>query len=148
MTHFTHRARSTGFFTPVMALLLALISAPVARSQIVDTGRITGDVQDVSGAVIPSVPVILRNTATNVESRTVTDSAGLFVSPPLGPGDYDVEVTVSGFNTERQHVTLEVAQRAALTVVLTPGSTSSTVDVEASAALLETESTTLSNAPH
>lgn len=131
-----------------MALLLALISAPVARSQIVDTGRITGDVQDVSGAVIPSVPVILRNTATNVESRTVTDSAGLFVSPPLGPGDYDVEVTVSGFNTERQHVTLEVAQRAALTVVLTPGSTSSTVDVEASAALLETESTTLSNGPH
>jgi len=126
-------------------LLVALAVTPLARNQNVDTGLITGEVHDISGGLITAVPVILKNTATGLESQTATDSHGLFVSPPLPPGAYDVEVKLGGFNTERQRLTLEVAQRAVLTIVLSPGNTSNTVDVEASAALLETESTTLSN---
>ena len=126
-------------------LLLALTLAPCARSQNVDAGRITGEVQDISGAVVQSASVTIKNTAIGLTSQTVTDAHGLFVSPPLAPGDYDVEVQLSGFNTAREHLTLEVAQRAALTISLSPGSTSNTVDVEASSAQLEAESSTLSN---
>ncbi len=126
-------------------LTLALLLASAAWAQNVDTGRITGEVQDSSGAVIDAAQVFLKNTGTGLTSQTTTDSHGLFVSPPLTPGDYEVEVQLPGFNTERQRLTLEVAQRAALSVVLSPGSTSNTVDVEANSALLESESTTLSN---
>jgi hypothetical protein len=89
--------------------------------------------------------VNLKNTATGLTSQTKTDSHGLFVSPPLAPGDYEVEVQLTGFNTERERLTLEVAQRAAISFVLSPGSTSNTVDVVATAAQLETESSSLSN---
>ena len=73
-------------------LLVALAVAPLARNQNVDTGLITGEVHDISGGLITAVPVILKNTATGLESQTATDSHGLFVSPPLPPGAYDVEV--------------------------------------------------------
>jgi hypothetical protein len=126
-------------------LVLACLLAATAWGQNVDTGRITGEVHDISGAVVHAAQVSLKNTGTGQTSQTVTDTNGLFVSPPLAPGEYEVEVQVPGFNTERQHLTLEVAQRAALTIALSPGSTSNTVDVEASGAILEAESTTLSN---
>ena len=130
---------------PIVLLFAALLAVPVAESQNVDTGLITGEVHDVSGGVINGVSVNLKNAATGLSSQTVTDSHGLFVSPPLAPGDYEVEVQLTGFNTERERLTLEVAQRASISFVLSPGSTSNTVDVVATAAQLETESSSLSN---
>lgn len=129
----------------IVLLFAALMIVSMARGQNVDTGLITGEVHDVSGGVVNGVSVNLKNTATGLTSQTKTDSHGLFVSPPLAPGDYEVEVQFTGFNTERERLTLEVAQRAAINFVLSPGSTSNTVDVIATAAQLETESSSLSN---
>lgn len=125
--------------------LFLIVFSSVLYGQNVDTGLISGEVKDSSGGVIAQVPVTLRNAATGLTSQTVTDAHGLFVSPPLAPGAYDVEVTLTGFKSAKEHLTLEVGQRAALEISMSPGDTSQTVDVEATAALLETESTTLSN---
>jgi hypothetical protein len=130
---------------PAILTLVLLAITPPAFSQIVDSGRISGTVSDVSGAVVGSAPVTFLNTATGLSDKAVTESSGLFVSPPLPPGDYDVTVEVAGFNKEVQHVRLEVAQRAALTITLSPGKATETVNVGAAAPLLAAETTTLSN---
>src|SRR5579863_7860058 len=115
------------------------------HAQIVETGNITGVVLDNSGAVVVRAQVNLRNAATGLTSGTATDSQGLYVSPPLTPGDYVVEFQASGFGTVQQHLRLEVGQRAAVDAALMVGQNSQTVTVEATNQLLETETSTVSN---
>jgi hypothetical protein len=117
----------------------------MGEAQSVEEGRISGVTQDSSGAVIANASVSIQNLGTGLSDKITSDSQGLFVSPPLRPAEYDVAVEVSGFNKVVQHVRLEVGQRASITVVLSPGNTTEQVTVEATAALLATESSTLSN---
>ena len=82
------------------ALLLSL-SLTTVRAQIVETGTITGVVHDNSGAVIASTQVTIRNAATGLANNTVTDSQGIYVSPPLPPGDYNVTFEAAGLENCR-----------------------------------------------
>jgi hypothetical protein len=66
----------------------------VVRAQIVETGTITGVVRDNSGAVIAGAQVKIKNNATGIVNSTVTDSQGIYVSPPTDPGDYTVELAL------------------------------------------------------
>src|ERR1700683_5759284 len=95
-------------------VFIALLAATAAvHAQIVETGTITGVVRDNSGAVIPKTQVTIRNTATGLANATATDSDGIYVSPPLDPGDYNVEFAAPGFGKVEEHVRLEVGQRSA-----------------------------------
>ena len=129
-----------------LALAGGIVVPSSARAQIVETGAITGVVRDKSGAVIAQARVGIQNAATGITNNTVTDSDGLYVSPPLTPGDYSVVFEVPGFDRVQEHVRLEVGQRAAADAVLAvAGTGTQTVTVEASNALLETETSTVSN---
>jgi hypothetical protein len=128
------------------AALIACMMVPAIQAQIVETGTITGVVRDNSGAVIAKAHVSIRNAATGLSSNTVTDSQGLYVSPPLDPGNYAVEFEAPGFGKVRENVRLEVGQRVAADAVLTVGSADTqTVTVEATNELLESETSTVSN---
>ncbi|HXM11370.1 MAG TPA: TonB-dependent receptor [Terriglobales bacterium] len=129
-----------------IAVLVAMLAATFAlAAQIVETGTITGVVRDNSGAVIAKAQVTIRNTATGLANNTATDAQGLFVSPPLNPGDYTVEFEAPGFGKVREQVRLEVGQRAAADATLTVGQNTQTVTVEATHELLESETSTVSN---
>jgi hypothetical protein len=125
--------------------LIAGIAAPALPAQIVETGTITGVVRDKSGAVIPNAKVSIQNTATGITNNTASDSQGLFVSPPLEPGNYTVLFDADGFGKVQENVRLEVGQRVAADAVLVVGQNTQTVTVEATNALLETETSTVSN---
>jgi hypothetical protein len=125
--------------------MLVSFASPQVRAQIVETGTITGVVHDKSGAVIASAHVTIRNAATGLANNSVTDSQGLYVSPPLPPGDYNVVFEAAGFSKLQEHVRLEVGQRTAVEAVLVVGQTTQTVTVEATNQLLESESSTVSN---
>jgi hypothetical protein len=127
------------------AALIAGTMSPTLPAQIVETGTITGVVRDNSGAVIAKAQVDIQNTATGLASSTITDSQGLFVSPPLNPGDYTVEFEAPGFGAVREHVRLEVGQRVAADAALAVGEATQTVTVEATHELLESETSTVSN---
>ncbi len=129
----------------LLIILIASLLAPALLAQIVENGTITGVVRDNSNAVIAKAQVSIKNRATGLSSTTVTDSQGIFVSPPLDPGDYDIEFSAAGFGTVREHVRLEVGQRAAADAVLVVGTNTQTVTVEATNELLETETSTVSN---
>ncbi len=125
--------------------LLAVLLASALPAQIVETGIITGVLKDNTGAVLPNAPVTVRNTATGLTTDSTSDGQGLFVSPPLKPGDYAVEINVPGFKKVVETVRLEVGQRVSADATLAPGANSETVEVQASGELLETDSSSVSN---
>src|SRR5580704_1945316 len=129
----------------LLAALIAGIMLPALQAQIVETGTITGVVRDHSGAVIAKAQVNIRNAATGLTNSALTNSQGLYVSPPLDPGDYNVEFVSPGFGKVLEHVRLEVGQRAAADAILTVGQNTQTVTVEATNELLESETSTVSN---
>lgn len=128
-----------------LAALFAILAASSLSAQIVETGIITGAVKDNSGAIVPNAPVIVRNSATGLATVLSADAQGIYVSPPLQPGDYTVEIDVAGFKKAIEKVRLEVGQRAAADATLAVGSNAETIEVQATGALLETESSSVSN---
>ena len=87
----THSSLHTLFKKSLSRLLIALFAIVMAgqmHAQIVETGVITGVVKDNTGAVIPNAHVNLRNDGTGLASNIATNEQGIFVSPPLNPGNY------------------------------------------------------------
>jgi hypothetical protein len=123
--------------------LFFLVGLPAAAQ--VATGEIGGTVTDPSGAAVPSAKVTLTNAETNVlmrELSTATDGSYLMTLVP--PGTYTVGVEASGFRKHVQSgIVLQTNQRARLDVALQVGQVAETVEVAASAPLLESQSSSL-----
>jgi hypothetical protein len=105
---------------------------------------LVGTVNDSTGAVVPDAVVRVTNVATNTTRETKTDSAGSYSMPFLPAGDYTVTAAMAGFQSARvERVTLQVQQTARVDFVLKVGEVTETVNVEASIALLQTETSTV-----
>ena len=129
----------------LLAVVLFGLIASTMHAQIVETGIITGIVKDNSGAVIPNARVTVLNASTGLKSNISADSQGIYVSPPLHPGDYNVVVEAPGFGKVVEHVRLEVGQRTNADVVLAVGANAETIEVQAVGQLLESESSSVGN---
>ncbi len=112
------------------------LSALLAQT---DTGVITGTVRDTQRSVIGSARITITNLGTRVPVRTSTNAAGIFVSPPLKPGRYEVAAELSGFQRTVTEIALELNQRAVVDLDLRVGEVSESVTVVAEAPLLERE---------
>lgn len=130
-----------GRLSLITSLLLGCVD--LATSQ-VDTGVLSGYVYDDSGAVIPGAAVTIRNVGTNCELGLETNAAGLYVSPPLPPGTYQLTTQQEGFAPAAKKVPLYLSERLAVDFTLQVGSVAETVTVEAVGEILQTENTTLS----
>ena len=87
-----------------------------------DTATLTGTIRDNTGAVIPSAPVTLKNTATGIIRELKTNSAGEYVAAALPPGQYNLTVSVAGFRKYQANgVILRVAQDARIDVTMQVG---------------------------
>jgi hypothetical protein len=87
--------------------------------------------------------VTLTNTGTGLKQTTATDEIGSYVFPLVQPGAYQLTVEKQGFQRFARSFTLEVAQQARVDAQLTVGQVTETVEVSASAVILETESSNL-----
>src|SRR5947208_14049018 len=81
----------------VLFLCVVLLCASNALGQ--TQGEITGEVSDVSGAVIPGATVVVTNQGTNVSRQGVTNGVGVYSFPSLLPGRYQVRVEKAGFQS-------------------------------------------------
>jgi len=128
-----------------LVVFATLASPPAAQAQA--TATINGTVRDSTGAVVPEATVVLHSRETNLDRTVVTNSVGAYVIPQIHPGAYTVKVSKSGFRTEvKTNVNLDVNQTATIDIDLSAGSTQETVEVQATAATLETSTSELGEA--
>jgi len=127
------------------AIVFGLMLAALMLWGQAETGQIIGTVQDASGAVVPNVAIAAKNVATGAQRTTATNTAGVYVLPNLSAGDWEVTISASGFATQKKRVTIDVGAKVALDAKMEVGQTSTTVEVNAGAVQVNTESQTLSN---
>jgi Carboxypeptidase regulatory-like domain/TonB-dependent Receptor Plug Domain len=112
-------------------LLLLLLAKPLPAQ--VNTASLTGLIADQSNAPIGGVHVVARNDATGYSRGAETDSAGYYSFQNLPIGTYHLSVSRQGFETLREDVTLNTAQKVRRDFVLKVGAEAQTVEVSGSA---------------
>jgi hypothetical protein len=128
----------------ILLVLCALLLFNVAPAWAqVDRATLGGIVRDTAGAVVPGATIIVTNLSTNVEARQVSSDAGGYQITNLIPGQYRVDVELTGFKKSSQIVTLEVGQRSRLDLELAAGDFTETVNVGGTTPLLNTNDATL-----
>jgi hypothetical protein len=122
-----------------LGVLILVGPAYLVHAQ-VERASILGNATDNSAAAVPNVVVTVTNVATNTSVRVVTDSAGAFTVLNLIPGTYSVSAMLAGFNpVTYRGVELQVGQQARLDLHIQVGELKQTVEVAASATMLQTE---------
>ena len=106
------------------------------------TGTISGVVTDSSGAVVSGATVVATNTQTGVKTTATSDGKGFYSLPALPVGDYDVQITLTGFKTY-QKTGLRVDANSAIQndVSLAVGTISEKIEVSSNAVHVETQTT-------
>lgn len=109
-----------------------------------ERGTLTGTVTDSSGAVIPGCTITVRNIATNISTTGETNSSGIYVFPALNPGKYEVTFEKQGFRTRKvSDIPLSTGLTAMIDAVLDVGQLTESVQVQAAAVLLESQTSSL-----
>jgi hypothetical protein len=106
-------------------------------------GDISGQVADPSGAGVPNSVVTLTNTATNAVRSASTNEQGLYTFTSVPPGIYNLKVEHPGFKTVTSNVEVQVQQSVRLDMTLQVGQVSESIEVSATAALLQAENATV-----
>jgi Carboxypeptidase regulatory-like domain/TonB dependent receptor len=120
---------------------LFIISACLAFAQR-DLATITGRVTDSSGGVVPSAKIVIEEQGTGQVYELTSNSDGEFTRPALKPSTYNVIVSATGFKkSEQKDIRLNAGERTGINITLSVGDIGQTVEVTASAPLLQTEST-------
>src|SRR6202043_2385518 len=97
---------------------LALFSMLMSHSALAQagSGRIAGSVKDTTGALISGSSVTLVNTATGVTQTTTSNDEGVFNFPVVPVGQYELDVTASGFTPYKQTSKIKIDVNTALTI--------------------------------
>lgn len=128
----------------LMSVCLLLVISVIGQQQSSITGGLNGTVSDISGAVIPGATVTLVGPQ---GTRVITtDSLGRYSANGLTPGMYDVTVTKDGFmKLESKHNEVVVNSSSSLPIVMQVGNLGQTVEVQASAVAIDTQSTAITS---
>ncbi|HUB18924.1 MAG TPA: carboxypeptidase-like regulatory domain-containing protein, partial [Acidobacteriaceae bacterium] len=127
----------------IMALLVLIPWSAGAQSTF---GSIRGTVTDISGAVIGGATVKLHSLDESADRQTTTSASGDFLFENLKAGHYKVTVSHAGFSDAVvSSATLEARQELRLPITLAVTAGTTTVEVSADAALMNTENATLNH---
>jgi hypothetical protein len=121
--------------------LCVLSTMPVVQAQSGNSTNVTGTVTDPSGAVIPGAAVTIHNPVSGFERDTTTDASGNFAIANVPFNPYHMTVSATGFAAYAQDIDVRSSVPIAVKISLQLAGSSSTVTVEASGDLLETDST-------
>lgn len=125
--------------TFLLLILVALLAGGMAGFAQVISGDLTGTVFDATGATVPGATVSARNEATGVETTMNTGSLGEYRLGNLPVGSYTITVTAAGFTKAQLKGVAVVLNKAnTANVTLEIGQSTSTVEVTAAAAALDT----------
>ena len=124
-----------------IACAALLLVTPVARAQS-QTGAITGEVTDTSGAVLPGVTISVSGDKLigGVQTK-VTDATGNYRFDRLPPGSYNIKFELQGFKTiDRQGIRITALFVATVSPKLEVGNVSETITVTGDSPTIDTKS--------
>ncbi len=130
-----------------LLLLLAAVGARPLRAQNA-TGTITGRVTDASGAVVPNATITITDLGTSITRETKSGPNGTYTFSALQPSHYRIDVIAKGFQkSELAGIDLHTQDNLAENVILTVGSSTETVNVNAETTQLETSGSVTTTVP-
>jgi hypothetical protein len=127
------------------ALLMVVLSAVLGSNVLAQsTAVLKGTVTDATGAAVPHAKVVAKNQATGVEWNTESDNAGSYLVPSLPIGNYEVSVTVAGFQRAiMQNITLGAATTITQNVQLQVGQVDQKVIVMVETPVIDSSTITM-----
>lgn len=137
---------STKRWTFIAIIGCLLLSTASLMGQVTASARLQGTIVDKSQAVIgDKAEVTLTNKDTGFSRTTKTNDAGEYRFESLTAGVYTLKVTAPGFsNAEAKNLSILVGTTATQNFTLTPGAVSETVEVTATAPLMDQTKTDVS----
>jgi carboxypeptidase family protein/TonB-dependent receptor-like protein len=117
----------------------AVFLGSLVSAQTLTTGTIVGAITDSSGAVVRGAVVTLDATTTGDRLNTVSGDDGHYRFPLMKPGEYRLSARAPGLQSGITNIDLLVGQQQAVNLVLNVERAQQTVEVTASAGLVQTE---------
>src|SRR5690242_20279668 len=128
----------------MLALIVLAASSTLFGQAVTASSTLIGTVTDKTGAVVVGVTVTATNNATSASRTATTNSLGAYRFDVLPPGTYTVKATMAGFSLlTANNVELLVGRSTTQDFALSPGATSTTVEVAAEAPLLDQQKTSV-----
>ena len=126
-------------FTLLVTCLALLFAASPLFAQ-VDAGAILGTVTDQSGGAINGAKVVLTSEGTGASVTFTTSSDGVYKFSPVRIGSYKLDVTFQGFQAvTTKGVVVNIGAEVVQNFSLRPGSVTQSIEVTATAPLLESQ---------
>src|SRR5580765_2787384 len=127
----------------VMALFMFIAVSPTAWAQVA-AGEITVIIQDQSGGAVPGATVTVTNIRTNLQRLVTSTRDGIYTAASLPPGNYRIDVTLSGFRpTRREGVRIITGEKARIDFGLAVGDMLEQVTVVGDTPIVRTETASL-----
>ncbi|MEP6592352.1 MAG: carboxypeptidase regulatory-like domain-containing protein, partial [Acidobacteriota bacterium] len=125
--------------------LLCLLAAATASAQLASQTALVGTVTDSGDLVVPGAQVVAVNTGTKDTYEATTNAEGYYNIQFVRTGTYDITVTVQGFQSfTASGVEVANNQVVRTNAVLKVGGVAESVNVEARAQMLSTDSAVVS----
>jgi len=119
-------------------ILLTALVLPVSAQNVRAT--VTGRITDASNAAVPAASITITSLDTNQKRTVSSTQSGDFSIPQLAPGTYTLSAEREGFRREViRKIVLETGQDFRADISLKVGALSETIEVEASAPLINTD---------
>jgi hypothetical protein len=116
----------------------------VGFSQTDTSGRLSGNIVDPTGGVVPGATVTISQASTGLSRSTTTSDTGSYVFNNLPVGTYTLAVTKDGFKaTTVGNIVINVATVTTQSVTLEIGAVTETVNIQADAIQVQTQSGTV-----
>lgn len=128
------------------AALLAFSLLPVVLLAQNSRGALRGTVQDPSGGRIISASITVEGVGVSLQRQATTNDRGEFRFDDLPAGTYRISVKATGFATAKSAADVLAASIREVNVTLTPGGIEQTVNVQAPASSIATQSIDTSSA--
>lgn len=128
-----------------LTAVVFLILSTAAMAQTIVTGAVSGTITDPTGAVVSSATLTLASTGTGEASVMQSGTSGLYNFPLLKPGQYSLKVEKDGFKTVVQTLQVRLGQTVTVDVKLEVGDRSTTVEVTAQGAMIQTQDANISS---
>ena len=114
-----------GRAVPVVVVAWLAAGAVPVRAQVA-AGEITGLVKDQAGAAVPGATVTVTDVDTNRQRVVASSAEGVYTAPSLAPGDYRVDVELTGFKpVRREGIRLATGEKARIDFDLAVGTSAS-----------------------